>query len=719
MIAETRDAEFVTRAAKSIFRRASRHNEADLLDDGSLMDLLDSAPEGILLVGADGRIVFASTAAQEMFGYGREQLRCLPVEALMPARYRSNHAGARADYTAAPHRRAMGSSKRFHGLRSDGTEFPIDVSLAPLLMGGQTLTVSVVREAIEQHATDDDRPCQACSQAVEGVRWEASAPDRESITYLGRPPKMFLGYAQASWLAPGFWLSVVHADDRAIALTFAAAARDHDTFELEYRLIDAEGETHHVRDVVSVRRGADGEIDGVAGTIVDLTETRKLGEQVSQARKMEAVGQLASAISHDFNNLLTIVSGHARRLLAREDLAGGREGLQQIVTAADRAAELTKQLLAFARRAPGELAPLDVNATVHALEPMLRRLVEADIVLRFNLDEQLERVLMDRTELEQIVMNLIINASDALRDGGTLTVKARAVAREAYPGVQTVETRDLVCLTVSDTGDGMTPEVRERVFEPFFTTKGTKATGMGLATVYSIVTLAGGLIEIDTEPGAGTAFRIVLPGVAAIEPSEPPEPAQMSSVRATEDEQADRPTVLVVEDEPSLQRLVALMLEEHGYTVLLAANGSEALELADRHDGPVELLLTDVVMPGMTGPELAKRLRGIRPGIKILYMSGYNDSRLASHQVEQGDFGVLVKPFTPNELLTSVGAASGVQPQQDRPASRPARDRVAVRRIPERCPASLRPSYVFMTPAASGPPSPIGQRAIMPAPSRH
>jgi PAS domain S-box-containing protein len=718
VIAETCDAELVTRAAKSIFRRASRHCEGELFDDESLVDLLDAAPEGILLVGADGRIVFASTLVQELFGYTREQVRCLPVEALMPARFRASHAGARTDYAAAPHTRSMVSSNRFHGLRSDGTEFPIDVSLAPLLMGGQTLTVAVVREAVEQPATQEERPRHACSHAVEGISWEASAPDRESITYLGRPPETFLGYTQAAWLAPGFWLSVVHADDRAIALTFAQTAQDHDTFELEYRLIDADGEPHEVRDVVSVRRRADGEIDGLSGTIVDLTETRRVGQQLSQARKMEAVGQLASAISHDFNDLLTVVSGHARRLLAREDLAGGREGLQQIVTAADRAAELTKQLLAFARRAPGELAPLDVNATVHALEPMLRRLVEADIVLRFGLDEQLERVMMDRTELEQIVMNLTINASDALRDGGTLTVKAQAVAREAYPGVHAVGTRDLVCLTVSDTGEGMTPEVRERVFEPFFTTKGAKGTGMGLATVYSIVVLAGGVIEIDTEPGAGSAFRIVLPGVAAIEPPEPPGRAPMAAALVGAGEQADRPTVLVVEDEPSLRRLVGLMLEEHGYTVVLAANGVEALEMAESHDGSLELLLTDVVMPGMTGPELAKRIRGVRPGLKILYMSGYNDSRLASQQVEHGDVSVLIKPFTPNELLDSVGAASGVAAQQDRPASRPARELIAVPPIPERSPAPLRPSYVFMAPTAGGPPSPVAQRAIMPAPSQ-
>jgi CheY-like chemotaxis protein len=264
----------------------------------------------------------------------------------------------------------------------------------------------------------------------------------------------------------------------------------------------------------------------------------------------------------------------------------------------------------------------------------------------------------------------------------------------------------------------MTPEVRERVFEPFFTTKGAKGTGMGLATVYSIVTLAGGVIEIDTEPGAGSAFRIVLPGVAAIEPPEPPGRAPMAAALVGAGEQADRPTVLVVEDEPSLRRLVGLMLEEHGYTVVLAANGVEALEMAESHDGSLELLLTDVVMPGMTGPELAKRIRGVRPGLKILYMSGYNDSRLASQQVEHGDVSVLIKPFTPNELLDSVGAASGVTPQQDRPASRPARELIAVPPIPERSPAPLRPSYVFMAPTAGGPPSPVAQRAIMPAPSQ-
>ena len=316
--------------------------------------LLDAAPDGILLVDADGRIVFTNRALQELFDYEATELQGQPIELLVPESYRPRHVRYRQVYAAAPEPRPMGLGMQLQGRRRDGSEFPVEISLAPLRSGEETYTVSIVRDATEQRLREQQRLHYARSQAVEeivagleAIVWEGEAPDRESMTYLGGREEAFLGYTPGEWMQPGFWLSVVHPDDRVTALTFVEAAREQETFELEYRLIDSVGAVHHVRDVISVRRDEHGEIERLSGVIIDMTERRELELRIAQAQKMEAVGQLAGGIAHDFNNLLTIVAGYARRLQMRDDLGDARGDLEQIVTATDRAAELTRQLLSF------------------------------------------------------------------------------------------------------------------------------------------------------------------------------------------------------------------------------------------------------------------------------------------------------------------------------------------------------------------------------------
>jgi PAS domain S-box-containing protein len=386
---------------------------------------------------------------------------------------------------------------------------------------------------------------------------------------------------------------------------------------------------------------ADGELLTIA-IVRDATEQRALESRLSQAQKMELVGQLAGGIAHDFNNLLTIVSGYAQRLRRREDLTDAVSDLDQIIAAADRAGELTRQLLFFARRGQLEAVLLDPGASIRALEPMIRRLLDADIVLDIRLARNVPHVLMDRAQLEQVLMNLIINASDAMRGGGTLKLATRARgASDRQVGTPGVPTGDYVEVSVSDTGVGMPSEVRERIFEPFFTTKPDEGTGMGLATVYDIVEQAGGWIEVESQPGVGTTFSVVLPVARRSEPVA--EPARTPET-----------TLMVVEDEPALRQLVATMLAEDGYLVLEARNGRDALAVAERHDGSIDLLITDVVMPHLTGPELAKTLQGLRPGLEVLFMSGYNDSRLVGRGLVEGTARLLVKPFTPDQLLGTV-----------------------------------------------------------------
>jgi PAS domain S-box-containing protein len=627
---------------------------AEPLMEAALVELLDAAPDGIVLVAADGRIAFANEALEQLFGYGRGALAGKAIETLVPARYAARHVTDRHTYAAEPLRRPMGLGMQLLGLRRDGSEFPVEISLAPLTTVGRTMTVSIVRDATEQRAIQEERVRHERSQAVEeivsgleAIVWQGTAPDRESMTYLGGRQEAFLGYPPDQWLQPGFWLSVVHPDDRIAALAFAEAARKQDTFELEYRLINADGGVHQVRDIVSVKRNDDGEIDRLSGVIVDMTERRELEVRMSQAQKMEAVGQLAGGIAHDFNNLLTIVSGYARRLRGRAEMNGVHGDLDQIIAATDRAAELTRQLLAFARRGQGERELLDANDAIRSLEPMLRRVIDADIVFRFDLAERLPRVMMDRTGLEQILMNLIINAADAMGGaGGALTVTTRThPVSSAEAALHGLAAGDDVRIMIADTGPGMSPEVSERIFEPFFTTKADKGTGMGLATVYGIVEQAGGWIDLDTVVGVGTTFQIMLPAAAV--PARGAQPAERPTEGAT---------LLLVEDEPSLRAIVVAMLEEQGFEVLQAADGLDAIAVAERRHGPIDLLLTDVVMPRLSGPELALRLRGLRPGLEVLFMSGYNDSRLVSRAVEQANVNLLLKPFTPADLIDRVRA---------------------------------------------------------------
>ncbi|HTU95014.1 MAG TPA: PAS domain S-box protein [Solirubrobacteraceae bacterium] len=626
------------------------------LPEGALEEMLDAAPDGIVMAGDDGRIRYVNRAVEVLFGYAHDELIGVPVEQLIPGRLRGRHIADRAAYVEQPQPRPMGLGLRLQGLRRDGAEVPVEISLAPMTFDGDEAVVAVVRPATEQRRLEEERLRYAQAHAVEeivgaldAIVWESTTPDRESLTFLGGREEMLLGYPREQWLQPGFWMSLVHPEDRLAALTFVEAARESSNFELLYRMISADGEVRQVRDIVTVTRDPDGAIQRLRGVITDITERQEIAARLTQAQKMEAVGQLAGGIAHDFNNLLTIVSGYARRLQARADMASAHSDLEQILLASDRAAELTRQLLAFARRGHTSASLIDVSGLARELEPMLRRLLAADIVFDFALGSGLPQVMMDRTGLEQIMMNLMINASDAMPSGGTLRVTARersVPAEEA--AVHGLEAGQYVELTVADTGTGMAPETVERIFEPFFSTKGERGTGMGLATVYGTVDQADGWIEVASTVGEGTTFTVLLP--AAGEPAEAapfPDP--------------QRPTLLLVEDEPALRMLVVTTLEEAGYLVLQAGNGLDAIALAERHRGDIDLLLTDVVMPRLSGPELAQKLRALRPGLEVLFMSGYNDSRLVHRGVEEAKVNLVVKPFSPGELVQRVGELTGGQ----------------------------------------------------------
>jgi CheY-like chemotaxis protein len=366
---------------------------------------------------------------------------------------------------------------------------------------------------------------------------------------------------------------------------------------------------------------------------------------------MEAVGYLAGGVAHDFNNLLTIISGYSEILLPGlppEDPR--REMVAQIQQAGERAAALTRQLLAFSRRTVLEPKILDLNELVRENEKMLRRLIGEDVQLATQLDPALTPVRVDPGQIGQVIMNLAVNARDAMPTGGKLTIETgnaaldeafAAMAPEARPGRH-------VLLAVTDTGVGMTPEVRARIFEPFFTTKGPgRGTGLGLATVYGIVKQSGGFLTVHSEPGHGTAFKIYLPAVTGAAPTGKSSQGTRLLARGNE-------TILLVEDEDVVRTMIRVVLQDAGYVVLEASRGDVALRLAEEHVGPVHLLLTDVVMPQMGGRQLVERLAPLRPGLKVLYLSGYTDDAVVRHGVLQAEVAFLQKPFTMAALTNKV-----------------------------------------------------------------
>src|SRR6266571_2066463 len=398
------------------------------------------------------------------------------------------------------------------------------------------------------------------------------------------------------------------------------------------------------------------------GYIRDLTERKKVEEslrlsegQLRQAQKMEAVGRLAGGVAHDFNNLLTVINGRSRLLL--DGLAGHplRKEVEVIAAAGDRAASLTRQLLAFSRRQIVEPRVIDLNTVVAETETMLRRVIGEDVHLEIRLKRDFGNVRADPGQIEQVIMNLVVNARDAMPQGGRLTIETANADRDGpSPAPGRLEAGRYVALSIQDTGSGMEAAVLSHLFEPYFTTKEKgKGTGLGLPTVAAIVKHCGGQIAVDSAPARGSRFTLYLPRVDEAAEEAPSETRRPAPSRGSE-------TILVVEDETTVRELARELLQMSGYTVLEAGHGQEALRICRTYDGPIHLMLTDVVMPHMNGHELAETLAPLRPGMKVLYMSGYTEEAGVLREILDSDSVFLQKPFTPAALNDKIRALLNV-----------------------------------------------------------
>ncbi len=438
-----------------------------------------------------------------------------------------------------------------------------------------------------------------------------------------------------------------HTDDPeflAIAAHRKALAGENVAYELEWQ--------KHIFDShVQPLKGSEGQLLGVIGVALDITDRKHLADQLRVAQKMQAVGELAGGVAHDFNNLLMIVKGHAEMLLDRiQDSSPVRHNLEQIQGATDRAATLTRQLLAFSRKQVLQPKILDLNDVVAGMIKMFARVIGENIDLAFMPGSKLAPVKADPGQMEQVLLNLVVNARDAMPDGGRLTIETANVELDRVSASQhpAMEAGSYVMLIVTDTGCGMDAGTRARIFEPFFTTKGHgKGTGLGLATVYGVVKQSGGFIWVYSELDHGTTFKIYLPQVTADVDRLVAEKVAAGPVPGTE-------TVLFVEDEESVRELVRDYLGRTGYRVLDAADGVQALDVAATHRGPIHILVTDVVMPRLSGRELVTRLTAARPDVKVLYISGYTDDSIFRHGVLEGGVAFLQKPFNLRDLAQKI-----------------------------------------------------------------
>jgi two-component system cell cycle sensor histidine kinase/response regulator CckA len=639
--------ESAARAAES--ELASRRAEQTLL---RLLGIIDVLPDGVIEVGADGLVKRLNVAATRLTGWKSSDAMGRRPEQVFPL---CDHGVAGTTERLIATAMAGSNPGQISGaeaLTKSGAAFYVDCSAAPLIAGNRS-TAGVVLVFRETGNRPSDVTSQRLAAIVENSDDAIVGKTLEGIvTSWNRSAERIFGYTAAEMIGSPISRLIPESDAEDMHQILHRIARGEAIDQFVTRRLTRDGRLIVVSLKVSPIRDRTGRIVGASKIARDITHQLLLEERVEQAQKLEVIGQLAGGLAHDFNNLLTVINGYAN--LAQTQLPAEdpvQTSLRHIESAGDRAVEMTRQLLAFSRKQLLRPQRLQLNNVVEALHPMFTRLVKENITFSFHLGQGLSHVQADRTQLEQVLLNLVVNAGDAMPEGGKITIETgEALLDKTYTSQRSdVQPGRYMMVAVTDSGTGISREVGKRIFEPFFTTKPPgKGTGLGLSTAYGIVKQSGGHLAFYSEPGLGTTFRVYLP-VADEEAGDsvPEQVPDAVCARGTE-------SILVVEDDTALLRFTAITLRELGYTVYSAAPGKEALRVARTLGQGLHLLVTDVVMPEIGGRRLAAMLQAEVPGLKVLYMSGYAENGITHQGVLEADVAFLPKPFRAEQLARRV-----------------------------------------------------------------
>ena len=634
-------------------------------------EILAAIPDAIVAVDKDGTIVQINPQTESLFQYTRKQLLGQKIEVLVPERYRSDHHQYRDQFAGEPKTRQMGAGLDLYGRRRDGSEFPVEISLSPVSTSDGMLVLSAIRDVTDRKRIEEDlrRANQELdrrtTQEIGEYRGRlASIIDSSEDSIISKDlngiilswnqgAEKLYGYTAEEAVGRPITMLVPEGRPDEIPRILDQVRRGESVEHYESVRVTKDGRQLEVSIRISPIRDASGNPVGASAISRDITAQKQAEEHIRQAQKMDAIGRLAGGLAHDFNNILGIITACTELLRTRVDDAGeSSEYITNIRKAVDRGSALTRQLLAFSKKQKVQPQILDLNQRLKETVRLLRPLMGDDVEIVVLPRSTSAIVEADLGQLDQILINLAVNARDAMPRGGkfileTSNVRLDQVYAELHASIQP---GNYVMLAVSDTGTGMDAATASRIFEPFFTTKEVgKGTGLGLATVYGIVQQSGGNVQVYSELGRGTTFKIYLPNAEQ----------KLGISSQVEDESIAPPraktTILLVEDDEIMRKMTRKLLEEHGYSVMEAVDGAAALERIQ--EGEIDLLLTDVVMRGLSGPELAARLGKSHPAMKVVFMSGYTGELIANHQSLDKGITLLEKPFTRVTLLNTLHAA--------------------------------------------------------------
>jgi len=637
-------------------------------------DFLESVPDAMVAVDRDGTIRQVNSQTQELFGYSRRELIGQKIEILVPERERQQHKRHRRSFGKTPKIRRMGAGLDLYGRRRNGSEFPVEISLSPVQVQDGVVVLSAIRDI-----TDRKRIEQELRRAQEDLHQKTKEQLGEyrtrlaliidssedaiigknldgTITSWNKGAERIYGYAPEEVVGKN--ISVLAPKDRPdeIPEILRKIARGESTEHFETMRVAKDGRRLNVSITVSPLRDAANQVIGASVIARDITSQRKAEDQLRHSQKMESIGRLAGGVAHDFNNVLGIINACTEFLRDRIDPESEPSlYIENIRKAIERGSALTRQLLAFSRQQVVQPVLLDLNDRLKDIGKLLRPLMGDDVQISISSRSRSAVVEADPGQIDQIILNLAVNARDAMPRGGRFILETDFVEIDQHLADQhqPLTPGKYVMLAVSDNGSGINKETQSRIFEPFFTTKEQgKGTGLGLATVYGIVTQSGGHIWVYSEPGQGTTFKIYLPA------AEHKIGSKSTSAAEAVLPKRQGTTILLVEDDEIMRSLTRKLLREQGYTVVDAADGKTALEWAESHLGEADLLLTDVAMPGMTGPELAERIASSHPGMKVVFMSGYTGELVGTTAALK--HGILLeKPFTRTALLGTLHKTLG------------------------------------------------------------